>query len=1126
MASSSRNTGGGEVVIEGEEMGFNSQGEPSKLPGMNTGLRGSITSLGATIDIVVVDIVPPNSRKRQVSDVEKGEHNDYEGLSYEEFGASIIDQSLLESSFVKTRVRLLTYEAPNSDDSSSTTADPNSEATHLLEQLKQHRGGDHCDNVPIVLIGRRHGCLVVQELFNLINNQSEEMTFASMKEMICTVVFTQKPGPSPQDSRMPGFKIDSWNNDSTESAWMPSYDRWKDFNSMARERDVHVVSTSQGSSSEDSECYNDPVKIVSLEFSSQPTAIKVDHDSQNPGPIYRKIVDEIQTGIFLKALSDERLEALLDICVSERYCLSLQDCEKRKSLHKAVSCVYVTAVSHLLSKGPHLAGTKEKDGSTPLHRAIQKAVGDQNKRAGLESIILELIKTMEKLPVKDDLKNAKDFEDKSAWDYVNDNDVCQWISALKRRSITVNEKRATDWQELPTKSILNAPKELAKSKACKKLEATVVRFYPSENGSEEWLHRLFLKLKFNDTLMTAKRHEGIAIYDRHMIARTKRYSQNTKIARPRTRSVDDFSRKERRSIDAQIKKAPEGKAVEGQDISTSRVFRRLGGGKSRQKKETAIVLFMPILGFEQHKYLRKLKAAMNPAHNPAPEDMDETTLLVRAYFHTEKISLHCRRTLDQFTYYMLADTEKRDNDQVTFKWGKQKDEQRNGHHPDTDNESPDERQGEYPVLMVDQLWLWVLEDRRTVVTSFPNSWDSSAGYNLLQNILRDKARSRGDRHRIDSATALANLILRSSVDFMQREGPMGVSLKECFQSSISNSAEKQSTQFEEFKSLIYNLSTESSELNQKDRALMTNKLFLLVQESQNLASILDIQDELKSIRDVFKKQKEVLEKFNVLTNEGSKINEQTDQKTSKYDSSKRNLNIIDSNITSVDDMAGYAQEVHMEIQELLSLKQKQANAWEARFAREGSEHTQRQSNIMMVFTIVTIFFLPLSFMSSVFAIQVDVYPRKGASDDIAWPINQLMGLLFGISCAVILPLLIVAFSVNEISMYFRRAAGYVLTFKRPSSTANREGVPNNTDSDVYIGRRFHAPRNSISSADEYSEDHLLNIQDDIVENYNQRDPNTGDEGSAELRRTLSFGATMGAKVLSWKRDGSGRMAGR
>lgn len=34
-----------------------------------------------------------------------------------------------------------------------------------------------------------------------------------------------------------------------------------------------------------------------------------------------------------------------------------------------------------------------------------------------------------------------------------------------------------------------------------------------------------------------------------------------------------------------------------------------------------------------------------------------------------------------------------------------------------------------------------------------------------------------------------------------------------------------------------------------------------------------------------------------------------------------------------------------QINSLLDLKQKQANAWEARFSREGSEQTMRQGNV-------------------------------------------------------------------------------------------------------------------------------------------------------------------------------------
>ena len=57
----------------------------------------------------------------------------------------------------------------------------------------------------------------------------------------------------------------------------------------------------------------------------------------------------------------------------------------------------------------------------------------------------------------------------------------------------------------------------------------------------------------------------------------------------------------------------------------------------------------------------------------------------------EREPLHLRRTLDQFYYVHTADTTDRDGDQVLSKYG-----------PGTS------KAGERPILMVDQLWLWIL----------------------------------------------------------------------------------------------------------------------------------------------------------------------------------------------------------------------------------------------------------------------------------------------------------------------------------------------------------------------------------------------------------------------------------
>jgi hypothetical protein len=188
---------------------------------------------------------------------------------------------------------------------------------------------------------------------------------------------------------------------------------------------------------------------------------------------------------------------------------------------------------------------------------------------------------------------------------------------------------------------------------------------------------------------------------------------------------------------------------------------------------------MPVFGFETHGNRKKLSSAMKDHACPGP---DETAQLIHAYFNgdvDQKFALHCRRTLDQFTYHMLDDTERRDNTQVMFKWTKKDQAKKNGSKPSS------KQRKTYPVLMVDQLWLWILEDDQTVITSLPNTWESAKEYNLVQHLRRNHLRNNDKRPVIEGAMDLANSIIRCSVDFLRRKGPLGVSLYECFQSSIT-----------------------------------------------------------------------------------------------------------------------------------------------------------------------------------------------------------------------------------------------------------------------------------------------------------------------------------------------------
>lgn len=157
----------------------------------------------------------------------------------------------------------------------------------------------------------------------------------------------------------------------------------------------------------------------------------------------------------------------------------------------------------------------------------------------------------------------------------------------------------------------------------------------------------------------------------------------------------------------------------------------------RASKENDIVLFMPFLHYETNAGRKSIARAIdsatesrnglgegeNSSANEKNRSPDEK--LIHTYLH-QKPYMHIRRTLDQYYYHTMKDTTERDEDQVVYRYAKKM--------------WPDENESVHNILMVDQLWLWILDggklfDRSrvmkpsktpltdTVITSFPQRWD-------------------------------------------------------------------------------------------------------------------------------------------------------------------------------------------------------------------------------------------------------------------------------------------------------------------------------------------------------------------------------------------------------------------
>lgn len=76
--------------------------------------------------------------------------------------------------------------------------------------------------------------------------------------------------------------------------------------------------------------------------------------------------------------------------------------------------------------------------------------------------------------------------------------------------------------------------------------------------------------------------------------------------------------------------------------------------------------------------------------------------LIHTYLH-EKPYMHIRRTLDQYYYHTMKDTTERDEDQVVYRYAKKM--------------WPEEHESVHNILMVDQLWLWILDGGKLVKCS-------------------------------------------------------------------------------------------------------------------------------------------------------------------------------------------------------------------------------------------------------------------------------------------------------------------------------------------------------------------------------------------------------------------------
>ncbi|KAJ2905503.1 Magnesium transport protein CorA [Zalerion maritima] len=430
--------------------------------------------------------------------------------------------------------------------------------------------------------------------------------------------------------------------------------------------------------------------------------------------------------------------------------------------------------------------------------------------------------------------------------------------------------------------------------------------------------------------------------------------------------------------------------------------------------------------------------------------------LVREYLYCQS-PLHPRRTLDQSYYGALRNTGSRDRDQVVYR--------ATTPQPHECYEHLEEKIGKCRqcqedirmvprLIMVDQLWLWILDDK-TVISSFPrrfgkNKPDPGAVHKSLR--LRLKYSRAGE---INSAYDLALIIIDecSRVFFDRtRINTRVPNLVDIFADAIRGVTYKQTAAFDQF--LIYtHLASREYKRDLGDTDLATQNTLLNINPEGNLLKeAKDIMDEIHIITRIKAQQQIVMESFVKhirqvlgptvrlsnkrrsfgmrrsgavsaivnsyadLTGEESDENDDEREKKerAKWTLSRADQLLVDiqERIFELETLLENAMNTSSHLKDLLTLKQQQAGVIEAREACKQAAETVKQGRSIMLFTVITIVFLPLSFVATIFGMNALDFEETVPS------LHSELVYMFSISAGIIAVSFILAFSRSALNNSF------------------------------------------------------------------------------------------------------------
>ncbi|KAI1121764.1 hypothetical protein F5Y10DRAFT_271759 [Nemania abortiva] len=405
--------------------------------------------------------------------------------------------------------------------------------------------------------------------------------------------------------------------------------------------------------------------------------------------------------------------------------------------------------------------------------------------------------------------------------------------------------------------------------------------------------------------------------------------------------------------------------------------------------------------------------------------------------------IHPRRTLDQAYYWTLKSTKKRDKDQVLFRGTTvardafhrpDKKEYKCPEHADMRGKDCEVCRNNIRmvsrVVMVDQLWMWVL-DAKTLITCFPKRYGANRqDYSGVHKSIRASLEEL-ESNQIRTVFELGLIVLdKCTTTFFSRTKSLDrrPQVIDEFSKAIGNIMHNQTLAFDRLWRWTDNARTiyrSPAHHNTKKRhipLLDINPEGKLDQEIGDIIEELDIMLRITNIhRDIVKRFVEQAERVLDPNGELRKIFEHnlqkpgdtdteraTKNKYEDYESFKLRANEsqdrINRHVKDLESLRQSAKNTADGVLHLLTMKQQQAGVDQAWQAVKQSDETVKQGRSILVFTLATIIFLPLSFLTSVFGMNNYEFGED------KWRLKDQLLYIFLISAGVVLVSLVFAFS--------------------------------------------------------------------------------------------------------------------